>query len=233
MNRLVVASVLGLFLSVFAMSAHASDKPPVPSITVVGSDEVSAPPDTAELLVGVVTQAPAASKALKENNQAVQKLFATLKGLGIADKDMQTSNFNIVPQNKRGPQGQIEPEIVGYQVNNQLHVKVRELPKLGDVLDLVVTDGANSIHGVNFSVDKPKDLQDQARQKAVADARRKAELYAKATGVKVGKVLLIQEETAHSPQPVMFAGRAEAGVPIAPGEQRFHARITITYAIDY
>lgn len=227
-------AVTALLLGGVAMAADEDGKKLIPSITVVGSDEVSARPDMARVTVGVVTQGASAAKALKENTDSMQKLFEKLASLGIADKDMQTANFNVTPQHRRGPQGQYEPEIVGYEVSNQLHIKVRNLKNLGDVLDQVVEAGANSIQGVSFAVAEPKPLQDQAREKALADARRKAELYAKAAGVKLGRVLLIQETTPRLPQPPMFQARAMAGaaVPVAPGEQEFSASITVTYALE-
>lgn len=235
MKVLVLLFLTPLFLQGDAMAADQDGKKLVPSVTVVGSDEVSAKPDMATVQVGVVTQAQTAAKALKENTEAMQKLFQKVASLGIAENDMQTANFNVAPQHRRGPQGQYDPEIVGYEVSNQLRLKVRNLAKLGDVLDQMVESGANSVQGVSFSVANPKPLQDEAREKAVADARRKAELYTKAAGVKLGRVLLIQESTPHLPQPMMFQPRAAmagAAVPVAPGEQEFHASITITYAIE-
>jgi uncharacterized protein YggE len=186
----------------------------------------------AQIQVGVVTEAPLAAKALKDNNEAMARLFSTLDGRGIARKDVQTSNFSVVPQYKRGPHGEQLPEVVGYRVSNQVAVKVRKLDSLGQVLDEVVQQGANQVQGVSFSVAEPTPLLDDARRKAMADARRKAELYAKEAGVAVGRVLLIQEGTPHLPGPILSGlARAEAGVPIAEGEQEFGAGITVTYAI--
>lgn len=227
-------AVAALLLGGVAMAAEEDGKKLVPSITVVGADEVSARPDMARVTVGVVTQGTSAAKALKENTESMQKLFQKLASLGVADKDMQTANFTVTPQHRRGPQGQYEPQIVGYEVSNQLHIKVRNLKNLGDVLDQVVEAGANAVQGVSFAVGEPKPLQDQAREKALADAHRKAELYAKAAGVKLGRVLLIQETMPRLPQPMMFQARAMAGaaVPVAPGEQEFSASITVTYALE-
>jgi uncharacterized protein len=235
MKPVSLVTLIALLVGGVAMAADDDGKKLIPSITVVGSDEVSAKPDMAHVQVGVVTQAPSAAKALAENTERMQKLFQKLTSLGIAEKDMQTSNFNVSPQHRHGPQGQYEPEIVGYEVSNQLSIKVRDLAKLGGLLDQVVEAGSNSIQGVSFSVAEPKPLQDQAREKAMADARRKAELYAKAAGVKLGHVLLIQETTPRLPQPMMFEERALGGreaVPVAPGEQEFSASITVTYAIE-
>ena len=231
--KTIVCAILSVLATGLLMTARAAEKPSlVPSITVVGSGKSSAKPDMAQVQVGVVNEAPLAAKALKDNNDAMARLFSTLDARGIAKKDVQTSNFSVVPQYKRGPHGEQLPEIVGYRVSNQVAVKVRKLDSLGQVLDEVVQQGANQVQGVSFSVAEPTPLLDEARRKAVADARRKAELYAKEAGVEVGRVLLIQEETPHVPrQLAMGFGAAGAAVPIAEGEQEFGTSITVTYAI--
>jgi uncharacterized protein YggE len=206
----------------------------VPSLTVVGSGKASASPDMAKIQVGVVTEAPAATKALKDNNDAMARLFSALEARGIPRKDMQTSNFSVVPEYKRGPHGEQLMQIIGYRVSNEVGVKVRKLDSLGAILDVLVKEGANQIHGISFLVAEPTPVLDAARRKAMADARRKAELYAKESGLEVGRVLLIQEQTPRLPGGRVLAGfaRSEAGsVPIAEGEQEFEASITVTYAI--
>lgn len=209
-------------------------RPLVPSMTVVGESEVLVKPDTATVQVGVVTQGASAAKALKDNNAAMQGLFKTLAARKIAEKDIQTSNFGVTPRYHRDPESGEPPEVIGYRVTNQVRVKVRDLAALGEVLDEVVAAGANRVQGVSFSVAAPDELLDDARRKAVADARRKADLYAKAAGVKVGRVLLVQEQSPQLPRPKVFglARDSAASVPVAPGELEFGARITVTYAIE-
>jgi uncharacterized protein YggE len=205
----------------------------IPSITVVGSGKVSARPDTAQVQVGVVTQAPLAARALEDNNDAMARLFSTLDARGIARKDVRTANFSVAPQYRRGAHGEQMQEVVGYRVSNEARVRVRKLDSLGQVLDAVVKEGANHVQGISFSVAEPTPLLDEARRKAVADAGRKAGLYARETGVRLGRVLLVREESPHLPVPA-FLGGARAGaaaVPIAEGEQEFGASITVTYAI--
>jgi uncharacterized protein YggE len=235
MKTLLPVALLSLVLAASPPAARASDdsQPLAPSITVVGSGKASARPDMAQVQVGVVTQAPSSAKALRDNNDAMAKLFQALEARGIAKKDVRTANFVVVPQYKRGPHGEQLPEVAGYQVSNAVRVKVRQLDLLGRVLDDVVGQGANQVHGVRFAVAEPAPLLDEARRKALADARHKAELYAREAGVEMGPVLLIQEETPHRPGPlVLGAARAEAAaVPVAEGEQDFHASITVTYAI--
>jgi uncharacterized protein len=206
------------------------------SITVIGTGEASAKPDMAEIQMGVVTQAATAGEALSANNAAMDKLLKLLAARGIAEKDVQTTQFSVSPQYRHEPRGQAPPTITGYQVTNQVRVKVRQLASLGQVLDQAVGEGANQVHGISFSVAEPDRFLDTARKDAVGDAKRRAELYAQAAGVKVGRVLLIQEQTPRFPQPQMMAMTARAGaggaVPVAAGEQEFRASITVTYAID-
>jgi uncharacterized protein YggE len=233
--KTVELAVFGVFVGALWTPVRAEEKQAlVPSLTVTGTGKVSAKPDMAQVHIGVLTEAPSAAKALKENNEAMAKLFASLDARGIARKDVQTSQLSVAPQHKRGPHGEPLPPIVGYQVSNQVQVKVRKLDSLGEVLDEVVQQGANQVHGVSFTVAEPEPLLDAARRKAMADARRKAELYAREAGVSLGRVLLIQEQTPHLPRP-MFAGLARgeaASVPIAEGEQDFGASITVSYAFE-
>lgn len=233
MKVLALALIGGLATALPASVQGEEKQVLAPSVTVVGSGKVTARPDIAQIQLGVITEAPAATKALKDNNDAMAKLFTALEGRGIDRKDVQTSNFSVTPQYKRGPRGEQMLEIIGYRVSNSVHVKVRKLDTLGQVLDDVVQQGANQVHGISFSVAEPAPLLDEARRKAVADARRKAELYAKEAGVAVGKVLLIQEQTPHLPGPVMvgLARSVATGVPVAEGELDFGATVTLTYAL--
>jgi uncharacterized protein YggE len=227
--------VLSFSLMGVAMAAEpAQSNRRQPSVTVVGSGDVSAKPDMAHVQIGVVEQAQTAAKALAANTAAMEELLKTLSARGIAEADIQTADFSVSPRYRQGPNVQT-PEIIGYQVSNQVSVRVRNLSLLGPVLDEVVGKGANQIHGISFAVNDPNPILDQARQKAVQDAHRKAELYAKTAGVKLGRVLRIEESLPHLPRgEVLNLGmaRAAAPVPIAPGEQKYQASIVITYAIE-
>jgi len=207
----------------------------VPSITVDGVGEVNATPDTAHVTVGVVTDAATAGEALKQNSQRMAELIKTLKGLGIEEKSIQTSNFNVSPRRNFDQRGKQPPEILGYTVTNLVTVKVRGIDRLGPLLDSVVQAGSNQVQGISFSFDDPQKLLDQARQKAIEDARHRAEVYAAATGVKVGPVKLIREQGVGVPRPMMAApmmrGMAAEGVPIAAGEQSITANVNVTFAI--
>lgn len=206
---------------------------PVPSITVVGTGKVSGKPDTGQINVGVVTRSDSAAKALRENNEALRAIFAKLTELGIAERDIQTVNLNLSPVYARRNKPQESPAIIGYEATNQVHVNVRTLANMGRILDALVGQGANRLNGIAFSVDDPEELLDSAREKAMVDARRKAELYAKSAGVSLGPVLSVAETTPTIPGPRSFRlARAAEAVPLAPGELEFSASITVVYRIQ-
>jgi uncharacterized protein len=240
MTRLFLSLSLSLCGIVSAalpgLAVEMKDLPP--SVSVTGEGHAFAKPDQAQISMGVVSDAKTAAVALKTNTDKMNSLMSTLKSKGIAEKDILTSNFSVNPQYRYDNiNGQQRPSIVGYQVSNEVHVKIRNLPTLGDILDAVITAGANNVNGISFSLAEPDSVLDQARQKAMADAKRKAELYAGAAGVKVGRVLYITESsgTIQPPRPMMMmAARAEMAqsVPISAGEQESTAAITVVYAIE-
>lgn len=234
MNGLVLAILAAAATTASPPDAADGHRPLVPSITVVGEGKVSAKPDQAEVQVGVVTHAATASQALKENNAAMERLLKLLAARGIAEKDVQTSSFQVIPQYRQDKEGREQPEPAGYQVANLVRVKIRDLAKLGSVLDEGVNQGANRVQGISFSVGNPEPLLDEARGKAIADARRKAELFAKAAGRKSGRVLLIQEQGAQFPQQAFLGAAMEkaAAVPIALGELDLQANISVTFALE-
>jgi hypothetical protein len=205
-----------------------------PSIAVVGQGDVQVRPDMATVTVGVTTEAESASEAVKENNASMAQLLKTLRAHDIADKHVQTSNFNVSPRHSVDRDRREPPKVVGYTVTNQVNVKVMELARLGAILDAVVQAGSNRIQGVGFSLAEPGPHLDQARRKAMDDARHRAELYAAAAGVKLGEPLLISEQgVPATPRFALGARLAMAAdeVPIAPGEQTLSAHVQVTYAI--
>lgn len=203
------------------------------SITVTGTGEVLAKPDMARVDIGVVTQADSASAAVRQSNQAVEGLLRTLDKHGIAEADIQTSNFNVAPQYDYDRPGQA-PQLTGYRVTNQLHVAVRQITDLGALLDDAVTAGANQIYDVTFAISDAESLTDSARRRAMADARRKAALYAHEAGAGLGAVLRIEETVDSTPVPQMgFAAMAEAkAVPIAAGQQPLRQQIRVSFALE-
>ena len=229
---LVVAWLLSVLAGGAPLAAAAED--PAPSITVTGSATVSAAPDTAEVTAGVLTQAATAAQALAQNSASMERMLKALGGLGIADRDVRTTGVSVSPQRAQSqPNRPQAPPIVGYEVTNLVHVKVRDLALLGRLLDTLVGQGANTLGGVQLSIADPAPLLHGARGQAVADARRKAEAYAAAAGVKLGRVIFIRDASSSAPK---FAGRvmamSAAPVPIAPGEQELEVSVTVTYGLE-
>lgn len=207
-----------------------------PSVTVIGSATLSARPDTAEVMAGVVTQAATAVQALAQNNTAMERVLKALAALGIADKDVQTSGLSVMPQRASHEGGRAQPpRIIGYEVTNQARVKIRDLAGLGRLLDTLVAEGANVLGGIAFSIGDPSALLQQARTNAIADARQKAQTYTAAAGVVLGRVVYIRDGSAGIPRPVgvrLMAESRTAAVPVAPGEQELEVSVSVTYAIE-
>lgn len=210
---------------------------PLRVITVTGKGEATAAPDMATITTGVSTQATAAADALAINNKAMAKLLAVLKKQGIAKKDVQTANFSVSPIYKRDDKGRTLPEVEAYRVVNQVRVIVRNLESLGKVLDGLVSAGSNRISGIQFGVDDPSGILNQARSQAIRNAKERAEVYAQAAGVKVGAVIQISEQSINPPQPVQLGRRMDfafakaSSVPVATGEQTFRVQIHVMYEL--
>jgi len=214
-------------------TSMASGEEPAPSITVIGSGAASGASDTAEVNAGVVTQAATASQAMGQNSAAMEQVLKALTALGIADRDIHTTNVSVVPVRAPPQPGRQQPSpIVGYEVTNQVHVKVRNLAALGRLLDTLVSQGANTLGDIGFSIADPAPLLEQARTKAIADARQKAQVYASAAGVKLGRVIFIRDTTPGLPRPMAARMMTSAAVPIAPGEQELEVSVSVTYALE-
>lgn len=212
------------------------------TITLTGTGTVRAAPDMATINTGVTTQAETARDALDANTAAMADLVAALREAGLQDRDIQTSDFTVSPQyvysDRRDDSGySMPPEIRGYHVSNAVTIIVRDLDALGAVLDQAVTVGANTINGINFSVEDPTELEHQARRLAVADAIAKAEVYADAAGFELGSIESITEiERPDFPQPLMraeaMAVSADMAVPVEAGELAFSVTTTISWDIE-
>jgi uncharacterized protein YggE len=206
------------------LSAPAAEK----LITVTGEATVAVAPDMAVIRIGVTSQGKTAHEASDANAKQMTKVLAAIKGAGVADRDVQTSRLSLQPQydpNKSGT-----ARLLGFLVTNQVTIKIRDTGKLPTILDTAIAAGANEMSGIEFVVSEQSKLLDLARDDAIADAHRKAELYAKAANVKLGKVMAISEEGSGPPRPVIQAMRAGA-VPVAPGEQMLRASVTVSYDI--
>ena len=223
-----------------ALPALAADSQPREAvISVSGEGQASVAPDMAVLSLSVVKQAKTAREALNENNKSMSDVLAALKKAGIAERDLQTSGFSVQPQfsypqsNDGQPQ---TPQLVGYQVSNSLSVRVRDLYKLGAILDEAVTLGVNQGGDIQFTNDKPETAMEEARKSAVANAIEKAKTLAAAADVKLGRVIEISE-TSPRPQPVpvaraaMMKETADSAVPIQGGETSYNITVNVTFSI--
>ena len=215
--------------ALLAAPAVAQPVPPA-AISVTGEASVSVPPDLAQVDGGVTSDGKTAREASDTNNATMGKVLLALKGAGIDEKDYQTSRLSLQPQyapNRSGPS-----PVVGYRASNRVTIRVRDITKVANVIDVLVGAGANEVGGINFMVSQASKLLDDAREKAVADARRKADIYAKAAGVTLGEPLSISEEGSSVP---LYRGKMAApmaaGAQVAQGEETLSVTVSVTWAI--
>lgn len=225
-GALLAAAFAGTLLAepVFAQAA------PAPAISVTGEATVSVPPDQAQIDGGVTSEAKTAREASEANNTAMGKVLLALKGAGIEEKDVQTARLTLQPQsvsNKTGPSA-----ISSYRASNRVTVRLRDITKVASAIDTMVGAGANDIGGIDFMVSQASKHLDEAREQAVADARRKAEIYAKAAGVTLGAPLSISEEGSAAPMTYrrLSAGKASSA-PVAQGEETLAVTVSVSWAI--
>lgn len=243
---MALATALTPALATPALAQQAASPVPVLAqgstlLSVSAEGKVEREPDLAQFGAGVTTQGKTAGEALSANSAAMSRVIAALKRAGIADRDIQTSNLSINPvyaEPRRLPDGSIEsrtPEIVGYQVSNTVSVRQRKLDDYGKVIDTLVSAGANQVSGPSFMLDKPEPALDEARTDAVKTARARAELYARAAGLRVVRIVSISESGGYSPpSPVMYRMEARAQSappPIAAGEVAVNVNVTVQFEL--
>src|SRR6202158_5518025 len=206
--------------------------PPPATISVTGEATVSVAPDVAQIDGGVTSEAKTAREASDANNAAMGKLLRALKGAGIEEKDFQTSRPSLQPQSAPNPSRPGPSAIVGYRASNRVTIRLRDVTKVASGIDTLVAAAATDIGAINFTVSQASKLLDEAREQAIADARRKAEIYAKAAGVTLGAPLSISEEGNAAPVPYrkMAAGMA-ASAPVAQGEETLQVTVSVSWAI--
>lgn len=218
--------------SLVATAAMAAEQASERRISVSASATVTADPDIALISTGVVSEAETAREALERNTAAMRRLIDGLKAAGIEPRDIQTTSFNVEPRYEQTRDGRA-PKIVGYRVHNQVRITAREIGRLGETLDRAVTLGANQIGGIQFEVSKAETLKDEARREAMANALRRAQLFAAAAEVQLGDVLRIEEGIQHEgPQPLPYtrALKAEAA-PIERGTLTLEATVNVTWRL--
>lgn len=203
-----------------------------PNIVVTSEGTVSAAPDQASISVGVQVMKPTAAEALAGANAATEAVLAKLDSLGIARANIQTSGVGLYPVQQAPAQPGGEGVITGYRATNQLTVLITDLGKVGQVLDAVVSAGANQVGGVRFGLKDDTAVQRQAMQEAIQRARPQADATAAGLGLKTGQVLAIREDSSASPaMPAAQAAIGKGGVPIEPGQLTARARVQVTFAL--
>ena len=205
-------------------------------LEISATGEATRVPDVAIISAGVITRAPTARAALEQNAARMDRVRASLKRAGIADRDIQTSNISLNPE-YRYVQDQA-PRLTGYTASNQVSVRFRDIAKSGDILDALVAEGANSINGPSLTIDKPDEALDEARAKALGVGRARAETYARALGMRVARLVSVSEGGGSypvpPPMPVMMEGRAQGNIAtkIDPGEQKVQQTLSMVFELQ-
>jgi uncharacterized protein YggE len=201
------------------------------TLSMSGSASAKAAPDMADISAGVTSDAPTAAAALAANSASMNRLFAALDRLGVTRKNVQTSNFNVSPVYASRTPNEAQ-RLTGYRVNNDVHVILEDIAKVGATLDALVAAGANQMNGLNFTIKDPAPLLARARADAVADARLRAQQYAAAAGVTLGPIQSLSEGGGEAPRPMYrVMAMAAAPTPIAAGEESVNASVTIVWEI--
>ena len=233
----LVASILALA----ALAGRASaQQPPFAAdgtlVSVQANAEATRVPDIASVSAGVVTQATDANAAMRANAAQMDKVMAAIRAAGIAERDIQTSGINLNPQYRYAEN--LPPAITGYQASNTVSLKVRDIGKLGKVLDALVASGANQVNGPMFEIDEPEAAYDEARRAALAKAQARAKMYADALGLRVRRIVSIDEGGGFQPpmpMPMMAMARAEKGAAydtsVSPGESTLSANLSVVFEL--
>lgn len=235
----LVAALAGALVAPAFCGPPACGQPlqtPEARLVVVGEGTVSVRPDHAHVVSGVTTRAKTVKEASETNSRVMAAATSALIQSGIAQNDIRTSRFSLQPV--YAPQEPPnEPKLIGYSVSNQITINIRNINKVGDILDRLVTAGMTNVGGISLLVSDQSKALDQGRAAAIADARRKAEIYAQASQLHIGEVAWVTEDTGFAP-PVAVRASALApamatSVPIAPGEDTLHVRVTVGFTVAH
>jgi uncharacterized protein YggE len=204
-------------------------------LDITATGEVTRVPDVAIISAGVVSRAATASAAMQDAANRMDRVLAALKRAGVESRDIQTSSVNLNPE-YRYPENQ-SPQLTGYTASNTVTVRFRDIRNSGKILDALVSQGANQINGPNLTIDKPEAALDEARGKAIAEGRARAELYARSLGLHVARVVAVSESGGYAvpppapPMPVMARAYDSAQTKIEPGEQKLQVTLTMTFEL--
>ena len=237
-KTLLAALALGAAaLPASTMAQSVATVPPISGtrLDISATGEVTRVPDIAIISAGVQTLQPTATAAIEENARRMERVRAALERAGIEDKDIQTSSINLNPE-YRYAENQ-PPRLTGYRATNTVNVKFRDLKRTGSILDALVAEGANQINGPNLTIDKPEAAYDEARMRAVAVGRARADLYAHALGKRVTRLLSVSESGGYVPPPMpmvaMMAERsADASTKIDPGTQQLQVTLSMSFELQ-
>lgn len=203
-------------------------------LDIVATGEARRTPDVASVSAGVVTQAANAGKAMADNAERMSTTIDALKKAGVAARDIQTQSLRLSPQYRYADNQ--PPVLTGYQASNTVAVRLRDLARAGAVLDALVAAGANQINGPDLSVDHPEAALDEARTAALATARARAELYAKAAGLRVARIVTISESGTSEPSIVrpmpMMAMAKRASTPVEAGEDTLAVTLNVIFDLQ-
>ena len=233
MTRYPITRIAALVVAILFAVGGARAEETRRQITVSGQGQVAAVPDMATITLGVTHEAKQARGAMDATSAATAQVLQRLESLGVAPRDMQTSNLSLNPiWSNRNSSVSGATEIIGFVASNSVHVRLRDLAELGRVLDAIIDDGANNFNGLRFSVQDPDPLMDEARKRAVADAIARARLLTTAAGVRLGVVLSITEQGGGRPQMLEMSAARRGDVPIAAGEVSVSATVSMVFAIE-
>lgn len=232
-----LAIALALGSPVMNASAQTPATAPVASdstlLSVSARGQASRAPDVAGISAGVVTQAADANAAMRENAAQTSRLMEAIRAAGVQSRDVQTAGISLSPTYRYVENE--EPRITGYSASNTLNLKVRNLDQLGEVLDALVASGANNLHGPSLEIDQPEAVYDEARRKALEQARQRADMYAEALGLKVRRIMSISEGGGTPQARPLYAMRAVAqdsmATPVAAGENTLEANLEIVFEL--
>lgn len=241
LRPLLLATALA---STLIMTSACAQNSPAPGYAIPGDGtllsvsaraESKRVPDVATISTGVVTQAADANTAMRQNAEQMAKVVGAIKAAGVAERDIQTSGINLNPQ-YRYAENQ-PPAITGYQASNTVNMKVRDIGKLGKVLDSLVAQGANQVNGPSFEVDKPDEAYDEARLAALKKAEARAKTYADAMGLRVRRIVSISEGAGFQPpMPMMRMQAMDAAMggketSVSPGETTLSANLDVVFEL--
>lgn len=235
-HRLIMAAVLACAAPIAPLTAQrapAAQAATGTRLDVAATGEVTRVPDLVRINAGVVTQSLNASEALRQNAAKMAQVRAALVRAGVADRDLQTSNISL--QADYQYRDNQPPRLTGYRASNTLDIRFRDIAKAGPILDALVAEGANQINGPMLEIERPEEALDEARTRAIAVARARAELYGRALGMRVVRILAVSEPGAAPPMPMQGMMRlqaADAATEIAPGEQRLSVTLNVSFELE-